>query len=109
MTKPNADRTGGWRVHEPCGGGTANKSLMKLLGLQRISVMLRNIMALGSKSSGLGIRDPMEVIYESHQTSKACNKRLVESLLTGEALSTVEHRACVRRVISDGREIKKER
>ena len=86
-----------------------NKSLLKLLGLQRISARLRNIMALGSKSSGLGIRDPMEVIYESHQTSKSCNKRLVESLLTGEALSTVEHRACVRRVISDGREIKKER
>ena len=44
-----------------------------------------------------------------HQTSQVCNKLLVEYLLTGEALLTVEHRACAWRGRSDGRGIKKER
>ena len=87
----------------------ANKFLLKLLGFQSISVRLRKVLALGSKSSGLGIPDSTEALDESHQKSKACNKQLVECLLTGEALLTIKHRACVRRGRSNGRETKKER
>ena len=85
----------------------ANKFLLELLGLQSISVKLRKLLALGSKSSGLGIQDPTEAVDKNHQTLQACNEQLVESLLTGEALSTVEHRACVQRGSSDGMKINK--
>ena len=85
----------------------SNKFLPKLLELQSISGRLRKLLALGDKRSGLGIPDPTEAADESHQTSQVCNKLLVESLLTGEALSTAEHRACVRRGRSDGRGVNK--
>ena len=84
-----------------------NNFLPELLGLQSISVKLRKLLALGSKSSGLGIRDPKEAVDKNHQTLQACNEQLVEYLLTGEALSTVKHRACVQRGSSDGMKIKK--
>ena len=85
----------------------ANKFLPKLLGLQSISGRLRELLDLRSKRAGLGIPDPTEVADKSNRTSQACSKRLVESLLTENALLKVEHRACVRRGIRDGRDIKK--
>ena len=68
-----------------------NKFLPKLMGLEIISVMLRKVLALVAKRSGLGVPNPTEVAYESHRTSLACSKFLVESLITGEAFSTSEH------------------
>ena len=76
---------------------------------QSVSVRLRKVLALGSNSSGLGITYSTEAVDEIHQTLQVCNEQLVKSFLTGEALSTVEHRACVQIGRSDGREIKKEK
>ena len=66
----------------------ANKFLPKLLVTESISVSLRELLTLGAKSSGLGIPNPTETAYKSHRTLLACSKRLVESLITVEALST---------------------
>ena len=46
---------------------------------------------------------------ESRRTSLACSIRLVESLTTGEALSTPKQRSCDLRSSRDGRGIKEER
>ena len=71
--------------------------LPKLLGLDSISGRLRKLIYLENKRAGLVIRKQTEVVDKSHQTSLVCSKLLAESLITGEALSTSEHRACVRR------------
>ena len=63
-----------------------NKFMPKLLGIQSISGRLRKLLSLGANRSGLGITYPTEAADESHRTSQACCERLVESLLTGEAL-----------------------
>ena len=65
-----------------------NNFLPKILGLESISGSLRKLMDLGDKRAGLGILNPTEVADESHRTSLVCSERLVESLITGEALST---------------------
>ena len=65
-----------------------NNFLPKILGLESISGSLRKLMDLGAKRAGLGILNPTEVADESHRTSLVCSERLVESLITGEALST---------------------
>ena len=57
-----------------------NKFLMKLLGLDSISGMLRKILALGAKRAELKITNPTEVSDERHRTSLACTECLVESL-----------------------------
>ena len=80
----------------------ANKFLPELLGIQSISGKLIKLLNLGDKRPGLNIPDPTEVAHKIHQISQVCNKILVESLLTGEALSTAEHRACVRREVTGG-------
>ena len=85
------------------------KFLPKILGLDSISGSLMKPLALRSKIEELGILNPTEAADKSHQTSLACIKRLVESLLTVEALSTIDHRACVRRIIRDGQDFKEER
>ena len=58
----------------------ANTFLMKLLGLDSISGMLRKILALGAKRAELKIKNPTEVADERHRTSLACTEYLVESL-----------------------------
>ena len=72
-----------------------NKFLLKLLGLQSILGRLRKLLALGFKRAGIGIPNLTEAAGNSSKTSQACCERLVESLLTGETLSTAEHRAWV--------------
>ena len=66
-----------------------NKFLPKILGLESISVRLRNLLDLGAKRAELGIPNPTEAGNGSHRTSLACSERLVESLLIGEALYTI--------------------
>ena len=87
----------------------ANKFLPKLLGLQSISGRLRKLLYLGAKRAGIGIPNPTEAADESHKTLQACCSRLVEFLLTGEALATAEHRAWVQRGSRNGRERNKMR
>ena len=70
---------------------------------------LRKLLALGSNRSGLGVPNPIQMEDKSHMTSLVYSKHLLEFLIVVEALSTSEHRACVRRIIRDGRGIKYER
>ena len=87
----------------------ANKFLPKLLGLQSISERLRKQLSPEVNRAGLQIPDPMEAADKSYRTLQVCCERLVEYLLTGEALSTEEHRACVRRGSRNGMDWKKDR
>ena len=87
----------------------ANKFLTKLLAIQSISGRLKKLLALGAKRAGLGILNPKNPTEKTQLTSLACIERLVESLIMGYALSTINHRECLRRSIRDGRGIKKER
>ena len=84
----------------------ANKFLPKLMDMKRISVRLRNILALGTKRAGLEIPNPTETVDENHRTSRARSERLVGSLIKVEALSASEHRACVWSYIREGWYIK---
>ena len=54
-----------------------SKFLPKLQGLQSISGRLINILSPGAKISELGIPDPTEAAYDSHQMLQSCNERLV--------------------------------
>ena len=88
---------------DPAKEDLLNKFLPKLMLLEIISGRLRKLLALGSKREGLGIPNPKEVAKKIHRTSLTCSKRLLESLITGESLSTSEHRACVQQISRDGR------
>ena len=79
----------------------SNNFLPKTLRLESISGGLRKILDLGDKTVGLRILNPIETVDEIYRTSLACRKCLVESLITGEALSTSEHRACVQQSSRD--------
>ena len=86
----------------------ANTFLPKLLGLESISGRLGKLLLLRANRAGLGISNLTEMADESHRTSLDCSKRLVESLVTGDALYSSEHRACAQRSSSNGKDIKKE-
>ena len=66
-----------------------NKFLSKLLVLEIISSRLRKPLSLGSNRVGLGIPNPTETADGSYRISLVCRKRLVESLVIGETLSTL--------------------
>ena len=86
----------------PVEGALENKFLKKLLGLENILGSLRKLLALVSNRAGIGILDPKEVSDESKRASLACIDRLVDSLITVEALSTSEDKSCVRKISRDG-------
>ena len=85
------------------------KFLPKPLGLESIPGRLKNLVSLGSKRLEIRTLNLMEKTEEIHRNLLACSKRLVEYLLTGEALSNINHRACVRRSIRNRQEIKYDR
>ena len=71
----------------------ANKFFPKLLVLESISRRLNNLLAMGAKSSGLGIPNPIETAYKIHWTSMARSEYLVEYLITRYYLLTIKHQA----------------
>ena len=82
------------------------KFLPKPLGLESIPGGMKNLVSLGSKRLEIRTLNLMEKTEEIHRNLLACRKILVKSLLTGEALSTIKNRACVRRNIGNWWEIK---
>ena len=86
-----------------------NKFLSKLMGLQSISGRLMKLLDLGSKRTRIRIPNTTEATEEIQLTSLAYSERLVESLLSGESLSKIEHRECLRRSSRDKQDIKKKR
>ena len=87
----------------------ANKFLPKIIGLESISGRLSNLPSLWAKREGLRIPNLKEAADKSNQNSLAFTERLVEFLLTGEAFSTINHRACISRRSRGQREIKVDR
>ena len=65
-----------------------NKFLTTLLGLERISGRMRKILSLLAKRSRIGILNPTVIAEKIHRTSLTCRYSLLDSLITGEALST---------------------
>ena len=94
---------------DPVEGYLSNKFLPKLLGLEIISRSLRKVPSLVYNRAGIGILKLTEVADRIHRTSLACRERLVDFLINGEALYTIEHRACVTSSSRYRQEIKEER
>ena len=81
---------GGGEYMVPVEKALADKFLPKMLVMESISGRLREILAILAKRLGLNIPNPTEAVEKIHHTSLACIKRLVDSLLTGEALYDIK-------------------
>ena len=62
---------------------------------EEIDANFREILGRSVKHGGLGIPDPRLSVDISYNTSNAARGELVDSLLGGNALNYVGHRACV--------------
>ena len=74
-----------------------------LLGREKVSADLKEILGYSVKHVGLGIPDPGLSEEHTYNTSKAASEVLVGSLLGGNNLNHVSHKGCVRRASADGR------
>ena len=104
-----ADRPRGRRVNGPGGGGIGKQVSVETDG---DSEHFRK----ADEATGPRIQEDKdqdtkttEATDEIQLTSLAYSERLVESLLSGESLSKIEHRECLRRSSRDKQDIKKKR
>ena len=72
-----------------------------LFGVKEVSADLREILGQRVKHGGLGIPDSRLSVERAYNISKADSKVLVGSLLRGNDLNYVEHKACIRRSSAD--------
>ena len=70
---------------------------------------MRRILDLSSNRARLRIPDPTTTTAELHKASKGYSKRIVESLLTRDTISSVKHQSCVQKGSIDGRKIQVDR
>ena len=66
-----------------------------LLGMAEVPGRLIKLLDLVSNSDGMGIPEPMTMADECYKVSLGCSKRMVELLMTGDPLYSVDHRYCV--------------
>ena len=74
-----------------------------IFGEEDIDTGFRKIFSHSVNCGSLGIPDPRSSAYSAYNTYKASSKELIGSLLGGNALKYLGHRACVRRASTGAR------
>ena len=94
---PHEDRPRSCRIHGPSGVGFSKQDYVKTTRKGKHLREAEEVTGPRSQEGRAKEPEPERNDIQIHRTLLACSKHMVESLITGEALYTSEHRACVQK------------
>ena len=95
MSVTHADHTWDRRIHGSGEGGLGKQVSAKNTGTGDHIRVTEEAIGPSRQDGRYWDTEPHKNGRQKHRTSLVCSKCLVDSLITGAAISTSEHRACV--------------